>query len=84
MLFIMSVTESRNVANRMYFYVKQMYLCNVLRDQHKVELIGLVCENILPSVVQWLIPIQINPLILLFLCLQINETMIQRFLSRGT
>lgn len=55
-----------------------------LGDQHKVELIGLVCENILPSVVQWVIPIQINPLILLFLCLQINETMIQRFLSRGT
>lgn len=45
-----------------------------LRDQHKVELIGLVCENILPSVIQWLIPIQINLLILLFLCLQINET----------
>lgn len=55
-----------------------------LRDQRKVELIGLVCENILPSVAQWLIPIQINHLILLFLCLQINETMIQRFLSRDT
>lgn len=55
-----------------------------LRDQRKVELIGLVCENILPSVAQWLIPIQINHLILFFLCLQINETMIQRFLSRDT